>query len=217
MYKENYLDARARHVSFYTDNPVVIEGENAIVYLYEMASKDSYGYDNVLHGQKLYGAIAYHGKRSKVDHQYRFPTKKDAEAWANQYVSRVDEKINSELERKRENEQKRAEAAKSVKVGDIYYSSWGYDQTNVDFYMVVGKTPKTVKVVKIPTASTNISDLKSGTTYVVPAEINVSDVNADDVMVKRINKDGGFRVASYANAYKWNGQPQYETAMGWGH
>jgi hypothetical protein len=35
-----------------------------------------------------------------------------------------------------------------VKVGDFFVSSWGYDQTNVDFYRVVGITPsgKSVKV-----------------------------------------------------------------------
>ena len=27
-------------------------------------------------------------------------------------------------------------------IGDIVYSSWGYDQTNVDFYEVVGKQGK---------------------------------------------------------------------------
>lgn len=29
-------------------------------------------------------------------------------------------------------------------VGDILYSSWGYDQTNIDFYEVVRRTEKSV-------------------------------------------------------------------------
>lgn len=35
-----------------------------------------------------------------------------------------------------------------VKVGDIFYNSWGYDQTNIDWYQVVAltKTGKSVKV-----------------------------------------------------------------------
>lgn len=33
--------------------------------------------------------------------------------------------------------------------GDIYYTSWGDDQTNVDFYQVVRKTEKTVFVRRI--------------------------------------------------------------------
>lgn len=40
--------------------------------------------------------------------------------------------------------------AAPVKVGDFFVSSWGYDQTNVDFYKVVGMTAsgKSVKVQK---------------------------------------------------------------------
>ena len=36
-----------------------------------------------------------------------------------------------------------------VKVNDIFYSSWGYDQTNIDFYQVIDVLPNSVKVVKI--------------------------------------------------------------------
>lgn len=34
----------------------------------------------------------------------------------------------------------------AVKVGDIFYTSWGYDQTNVEFFKVVRCTEKTVWV-----------------------------------------------------------------------
>lgn len=36
----------------------------------------------------------------------------------------------------------------TVNVGDIFYYSWGYDQTNIDFYQVIelnGKTQATLK------------------------------------------------------------------------
>lgn len=202
MPKLNYLEARAKHVAFYTDSPIVIEGENSVVYLYDV------GY---------FAGIAYQGRRSKPDYHYRFSDEQSARVWAKNYNNKVDIKIAEALQRKKESDQERLEAAKSVKVGDIYYASWGYDQTNIDFYMVLSKTPKTVKVVKIPSVNTNVSDLKSGSSYVVPADINVNDINPEDIEVKRINRYGGFRVASYANAQKWDGQPQYETASGWGH
>lgn len=39
---------------------------------------------------------------------------------------------------------------RGVKVGDIFYTSWGYEQTNLDFYQVVGLVGKvTVKLRKI--------------------------------------------------------------------
>ena len=39
----------------------------------------------------------------------------------------------------------------SVKVGDLFYSSWGYDQTNIEFFKVVGltKSGKSAKVRQI--------------------------------------------------------------------
>lgn len=37
----------------------------------------------------------------------------------------------------------------AAQIGDVFYSSWGYDQTNVDFYEVVRKTDKTVFVREI--------------------------------------------------------------------
>ena len=38
-----------------------------------------------------------------------------------------------------------------VKINDIFYASWGYDQTNIDFVKVIdiSKTGKTVKAVSI--------------------------------------------------------------------
>ena len=34
-------------------------------------------------------------------------------------------------------------------IGDIFYTSWGYDQTNVSFFQVVSRTRKTVTVRKV--------------------------------------------------------------------
>ncbi len=33
-----------------------------------------------------------------------------------------------------------------VKVGDVFVESWGYDQTNVDFYQVTRAMPKSVEI-----------------------------------------------------------------------
>lgn len=36
--------------------------------------------------------------------------------------------------------------AAEVKVGDFFVSEWGYDQSNVDYYKVVGRTAKSVRL-----------------------------------------------------------------------
>ena len=35
-----------------------------------------------------------------------------------------------------------------VKIGDVFYDSWGYEQTNIDFYQVVGLKGKTMVELK---------------------------------------------------------------------
>lgn len=41
---------------------------------------------------------------------------------------------------KQELAQKRDEYMSQIEVGDVFVSKWGYDQTNVDFYVVTRKT-----------------------------------------------------------------------------
>lgn len=53
----------------------------------------------------------------------------------------------------------------AVKVGDVFYSSWGYDQTNVNFFAVVAlsKTGKTATFVELAKASAGSGRVTSGT------------------------------------------------------
>jgi len=40
-------------------------------------------------------------------------------------------------------------AVHPFKVGQIFYNSWGYDQTNIDFYQVIEIKPKSIVVQRI--------------------------------------------------------------------
>jgi hypothetical protein len=55
-----------------------------------------------------------------------------------------------------------------IKVGEVYYDSWGYDQTNIDFVKVVEVSPsgKTVKVRKMGERITQTTGFMSE--FVVP-------------------------------------------------
>lgn len=129
-----------------------------------------------------------------------------------------------------------------VKVGDFFYSSWGYDQTQVDFYKVVGLTPsgKSVKVQKWSSALAPGTEGGGPQEYVVPGEGPATyvdwsgvDQSADywtqqeqkvvrevPVETKRLKFWGStaaFTINSYSGAYLWDGKPQYQTGAGWGH
>lgn len=118
-----------------------------------------------------------------------------------------------------------------VKVGDFFYASWGYDQTNVDFYKVVGLTAKCVKIVKVgnKTVSTDSYSTKvvpggdvKGAWIRVPEGWSEYDKDATPpVQTKKVTLgyQGRPRLAwtSYADLYFWDGTPQYQTGLGYGH
>lgn len=120
-----------------------------------------------------------------------------------------------------------------VKVGDVFVSSWGYDQTNVDFYKVVGLTPKGVKVQKWKQRSVGPERVTVGdgpvqvrdTSAVTPGmdfwdrEAATKHVDAS-VLTKRLVTYGrsvGFTLTSYSSASLWDGAPKYQTGAGGGH
>lgn len=106
------------------------------------------------------------------------------------------------------------EALSRLKVGDILYSSWGYDQTNIDFYEVVEVKAKAVVIRKI---ESKVVRRETGADYVVA----VPHKFTSPPMVK-IPRDAGslgvaVRINAYSSAFPWDGKPKYETGAGWGH
>ena len=100
-----------------------------------------------------------------------------------------------------------------VKVGDIFSCSWGYDQTNIDFYKCVGFTPCFMKYVAV---NTEIVDSNGESAdYVAPGKKESKTVYK--AKLKDYGNGPGFAPTSYSWASKWSGEPVYQTAVGWGH
>lgn len=108
-----------------------------------------------------------------------------------------------------------APADVGVGVGSFFYTSWGYDQTNVDFYEVVGLTPKSVKVRRVSKDIVGGDDGPAGNS-VVP---NPGDYVGGEFTALLL--DSGYRDAAIKAegqyAWLWDGVPKYMTASGWGH
>lgn len=102
-----------------------------------------------------------------------------------------------------------------VKVGDFYYTTWGYEQTNVEFYEVVGLTPKGVKVRKV---SAQVVEDHTSQEAVVPVAGAFLDSGPETKVLRPCGKKGGaLSFSSYKSAWFWDGTPKYRTASGWGH
>jgi hypothetical protein len=101
-----------------------------------------------------------------------------------------------------------------VHVGDIFVSSWGYDQTNIDFYEVTGLTGASVKVRPIASKEHGTSTLWAQRD-VVPDPGNFKGPE----MTKRIQTSEFrgetsvyFTINSYSSASLWDGKPEHETS-----
>lgn len=92
----------------------------------------------------------------------------------------------------------------SLQIGSILYSSWGYEQTNIDFYEVtkiIGQC--TVELREIAQTQKPDSSTFSGKVRAVPGAF------IDDPFIKRVNEHGFVKLDSYRTAHIWDGNELY--------
>ena len=65
------------------------------------------------------------------------------------YTRKDEDQIKAAIEGKAETKPAEVANEYGVKVGDVFQMSWGYDQTNNDFFQVVGVTAKKVRIVEV--------------------------------------------------------------------
>lgn len=85
-------------------------------------------------------ALAFGGKRSKPDLHVRYSKPERREAHLREHV----ENARRVAEYKAEQQAKRTGFKHSFKVGNILHHSWGWEQTNCEFYQVIETTPGTI-------------------------------------------------------------------------
>lgn len=160
------------------------------------------------------------GKAVKPSYHYRFKTSEDAENAVRGYVTKMQGVLKARAEAKIKRRAER-NVAHTFKVGDILVSSWGYDQTNINFYQVVGLKGKLS--VEIREIASKVVDNAISVDYVVAVKDSFivegwrSRERGGKPMIKRVIADNYVKISSYEYAYRWDGKPRQETAMGWGH
>jgi hypothetical protein len=95
-------------------------------------------------------------------------------------------------------------------VGDILVSSWGWEQTNVDFRMVTRITAATVRSVSIGSRVEDVHTAMSGTVVPDPSR------RGDDEVTSRVLDRPGLLKAPHGLAYMrvWDGQPKAYSTWG---
>jgi len=110
--------------------------------------------------------------------------------------------------------QPRAAAAAAVIVGDVFYSQWGYDQTNLDYYQAVKVTPAGVALRKID------KRLVRGKGQPIEYYMPIANKFVGPELRRKLKEYGGspyVSIGTYASAYKWDGKEQEQTGGSYGH
>ena len=145
-------------------------------------------------------AIGYSGKRKREDWNYSFRSIESRDQAIKNHFDNVRDRERRAQERKR----KKAKPH-NIQVGDIFVYSWGYEQTNVDYFEVVATTPKTVKVREIAKEITETTGWMCGTCQPRPGAF----LDDAPVLVKHPREyDGAFYLTfEFGTGSPWNGKP----------
>lgn len=105
------------------------------------------------------------------------------------YIDGIKSAILHREEQKEQRRLRRINFVNPAKVGDILEASWGYDQTNVDYYQVVGVKGKMVEVREIGAKTVEGSGFSHGMAdMVTPAKDRF--IKDSEVMRKIVRDDG---------------------------
>jgi hypothetical protein len=98
-----------------------------------------------------------------------------------------------------------------VKRGDIFVSSWGYDQTNVDFYEVLfdANYGQFAKIIELKTQVLINDGGSSMSGYSIPIPREYDGVPMRKKVLKGYQGEPAFKIRSYAYARPWDGKQKY--------
>lgn len=135
-------------------------------------------------------AVVFFGKQVKPSWRYRFANDaKRAEA-----VGKAFAQWREVAARKADKAAARKAWKNPYKVGDLFRRSWGYDQTNIDWYEVVAVSGKMLTVRAIEQARVDTGDM-CGRTTPQPGKYLKGEPK------KCLAQDGCIKINHYAHAY----------------
>ena len=206
IHSKRFLNDRFKEVNF--------EGQNNLQFFLA---------DYELNGKRIIEGKCFTNKSFNSRWYYSF---KDFEQFKKKCLDTISN--NNEIKQWKEERKKKAQQPHSLKVGDILYCSWGYDQTNVDFFKVsevIGK--RKIKIVGLGTSaeSDGIHDKATPhegggnhwTRKQYYCEIDKKWKTKNVELVKFANSDNSVKISSVAGARLWDGQPKYQTNAYMGH
>lgn len=121
---------------------------------------------------------------------------------AKNLIAHENEKILRKENQKKENEKFRSE----LKIGDILTCSWGYEQTNVEFFKVVGfnKNKTRLSIQELSHEQSGIGESHGMACKVIPGEVY-------GPVIEKALLSTYIKIDSSVSLYLWDGKPQYKS------
>lgn len=150
------------------------------------------------------GAIAFSGKRNKHDFYFIFRSDERREQKTTEYFAGLIAHETMLHERKNNRQQ-----PNKLQVGDILNFTWGYEQTNQDYFQVLQVKGQFVIIREIASKQTERNTGNSMAAYVVP--VKDSFVAESMPMKKLVQYGDTVTMASYGYCKKWDGKEDYSS------
>ena len=151
-------------------------------------------------------AAGFGGKRAKPDWRYAFRS----EEQRNQHIQDYFKTQRERAEYKAQQAAARKAEVTELKVGDILHYSWGYEQTNAQFYQVVEVKPSRKSVVLREIAREMVPG--EGLSPMAGRSTPIKDKFIGAPFLKRAKKN--HVSMDYSTASRWDGHPVYVSWYG---
>ncbi len=178
-------------------NEMIFDNVNAVVYTREIAN--------------AFYAIGYSGKRGKHDFHYKFKNNENMQKYISEWVARLEEIKSYKGKVQEEKKIKRANFKHELKVGDILYTSWGYDQTNIDFYQIVeliGKSTAKIRQIGEKIVGNEQGHSMSATKIAIKDAFLPNEKEMTKRICQLYTNDACIRISSFETAFIWDGRPK---------
>lgn len=139
--------------------------------------------------------VGYYGKQCKPDAYFSFKNEQTRAEWLAKWFANVERIESSRAERK---SQRAADMRKpcELSAGDVLTGSWGYDQTNVEWFEVVAVRGRTVEIRELACESIDTAFMQGKSVPLPGQYLN------DKVLSRRCMPGGRVKLHESCNLYK---------------
>jgi hypothetical protein len=144
------------------------------------------------------GGLCFVGKAVNPTWHYRFKSAEQRMA----EVTKTFKDVSDRLERKNQAKASKAVALANhgVVVGDVFRCSWGYDQTNIDYYEVIAVTGKSATICRIGCLSEETGFLQGNSVPQLGAFIGKPKKKL--IQKRSVDSEAYLTMNSYSTAFK---------------